>query len=113
VDEAAVVVSSGSVGGAPSVVSVSISDVGDVDVAAVLDAAAASGEGMREGLSISGVDVLMMSGVDMHTLVWTRGDAFPLDQLASRLKCPNRGSRKITVVVSVPNQPSANTASVP
>ena len=27
-----------------------------------------------------------------------RGDAFPLGQLASRLKCPNYGSRKITVV---------------
>ena len=26
--------------------------------------------------------------LDMKTLVWTRGEAFPLDQLAIRLKCP-------------------------
>jgi len=43
--------------------------------------------------------------LDMHTVVWTRGDAFPLEQLASRLKCPKCGSRKVTLVFSVPKQP--------
>jgi hypothetical protein len=35
--------------------------------------------------------------LDMKSLVWTRGEAFPLDQLASRLKCPRCGNRKIQV----------------
>jgi DNA-directed RNA polymerase subunit RPC12/RpoP len=43
--------------------------------------------------------------LDMKTLVWTRGEAFPLDQLESRLKCPRCGSRRVTVVFEVPNQP--------
>jgi hypothetical protein len=43
--------------------------------------------------------------LDMKTLVWTRGEAFPLDQLASRLKCPRCGNRNIQVVFDVPNQP--------
>jgi hypothetical protein len=33
--------------------------------------------------------------------------AFPLDQLGSRLKCPRCGSRQVTVVFDVPNQPKA------
>ena len=45
--------------------------------------------------------------LDMHTLVWTRGEAFPLDQLASRLKCPNCGLMKVRVYFDVPNQPNA------
>jgi hypothetical protein len=36
--------------------------------------------------------------LDMRTLVWTRGERFPLDQFASRLKCPKCGNRKIIVV---------------
>jgi hypothetical protein len=43
--------------------------------------------------------------LDMKTLVWTRGSAFPLDQLGSRLKCPRCGNRNITVVFDIPNQP--------
>jgi hypothetical protein len=45
--------------------------------------------------------------LDLKTLVWTRGELFPLDQLASRLKCPRCGSRQVTVVFDVPNQPQA------
>jgi hypothetical protein len=45
--------------------------------------------------------------LDMKTLVWTRGEAFPLDQLASRLKCPRCGNRNVQVVFEVPNQPNA------
>jgi len=46
--------------------------------------------------------------LDMATLVWTRGEAFPLDQLASRLKCPKCGLMKVRVYFQVPNQPNAN-----
>jgi hypothetical protein len=45
--------------------------------------------------------------LDMKTLVWTRGESFPLDQLESRLKCPRCGSRRVTVVFEIPNQPKA------
>jgi hypothetical protein len=45
--------------------------------------------------------------LDMKTLVWTRGEMFPLDQLESRLKCPRCGSRRVTVVFEIPNQPQA------
>jgi len=45
--------------------------------------------------------------LDMKTLVWTRGELFPLDQLESRLKCPRCGSRRVTVVFEIPNQPQA------
>jgi hypothetical protein len=45
--------------------------------------------------------------LDLKTLVWTRGELFPLDQLESRLKCPRCGSRRVTVVFEIPNQPQA------
>ena len=45
--------------------------------------------------------------LDMKTLVWTRGERFPLDQLAARLKCPICGNRSIKVFFEVPNQPHA------
>jgi hypothetical protein len=48
--------------------------------------------------------------LDMKTLVWTRGEAMPLDKLAGRLKCPRCGNRRIQVVFDVPNQPSAKRA---
>lgn len=35
--------------------------------------------------------------LDMETLVWTRGQGFHLDDLWSRLKCPNCWSRRIAV----------------
>lgn len=43
--------------------------------------------------------------LDMKTLVWTRGEGFPLDQLESRLKCPRCGSRRVKVIFSVPGHP--------
>jgi predicted RNA-binding Zn-ribbon protein involved in translation (DUF1610 family) len=46
----------------------------------------------------------------MKTLVWTRGESFPLDQLAARLKCPRCGNRNIQVVFELPNQPKARAA---
>jgi predicted RNA-binding Zn-ribbon protein involved in translation (DUF1610 family) len=48
--------------------------------------------------------------LDMKTLVWTRGDRFPLDQLAVRLKCPRCGNRNIQVMFDLPNQPRARAA---
>lgn len=35
--------------------------------------------------------------LDLPTLVWTRGEAFPLSLLASRLKCPSCGLMKVRV----------------
>ena len=43
--------------------------------------------------------------LDLHTLVWTRGEAFPLNVLESRMRCPRCGSRKVTVLFEVPNEP--------
>jgi hypothetical protein len=48
--------------------------------------------------------------LDMKSLVWTRGDAFPLDQLATRLKCPRCGNRNVQVFFEVPHKPLARTA---
>lgn len=36
--------------------------------------------------------------LDRETLVWTRGEGFPLEELGSRLKCPNCWSRRIRVL---------------
>jgi hypothetical protein len=36
--------------------------------------------------------------LDMETLVWTRGKAFPLSRLESRLRCPRCGSRYVVVL---------------
>jgi hypothetical protein len=40
--------------------------------------------------------------LDLPTLVWTRGRAFPLSSLESRLKCPQCGSRRIVVMFEPP-----------
>jgi hypothetical protein len=45
--------------------------------------------------------------LDMKTLVWTRGEAFPLDLLESRMRCPRCGSRRVTVLFEVPNEPKS------
>src|SRR5271167_329307 len=44
--------------------------------------------------------------LDMETLVWTRGRAFPLSRLESRLRCPQCGSRQIVVLFDPPGQTS-------
>jgi hypothetical protein len=41
--------------------------------------------------------------LDMQTLVWTRGEGFPLARLESRLKCPTCGSRRVRVVFDIPS----------
>jgi DNA-directed RNA polymerase subunit RPC12/RpoP len=40
--------------------------------------------------------------LDLRTLVWTRGRAFPLSSLESRLRCPRCGSRRIVVMFQPP-----------
>jgi hypothetical protein len=40
--------------------------------------------------------------LDLHTLVWTRGQDFPLARLESRLKCPRCGSRRVSLLFDVP-----------
>lgn len=42
--------------------------------------------------------------LDMDTLVCTRGRAFPLAWLASRLKCPRCGCRRMSVMFDPPRQ---------
>lgn len=46
--------------------------------------------------------------LDLQTLVWTRGRDFPLDMLASRLRCPRCGSRRVRVMFDPPTNYSAN-----
>ena len=38
------------------------------------------------------------AALDMKTLVWTRGEACPLEGLELRLKCPSCGSRRVRLV---------------
>ena len=45
--------------------------------------------------------------LDLETLVCTRGRAFPIVQLASRLRCPRQGSRKVRVVWNFPTKADA------
>jgi hypothetical protein len=40
--------------------------------------------------------------LDMETLAWTRGRAFPLSRLESRLRCPRCGSRYVVVLYQPP-----------
>ena len=42
--------------------------------------------------------------LDTETLVCTRGRAFPLAQLESRLRCPKCGSRGMAVMFEPPTQ---------
>ncbi len=42
--------------------------------------------------------------LDMETLVWTRGRAFPLSRLESCLRCPRCGSRYVVVLCQPPRQ---------
>ena len=42
--------------------------------------------------------------LDMETLVWTRGRAFSLSRLESRLRCPRCGSRDVVVLYQPPSR---------
>jgi hypothetical protein len=45
--------------------------------------------------------------LDMETLVWTRGRAFPLSRLNSCLRCTRCGSRQVALLYDVPATPKA------
>jgi hypothetical protein len=45
--------------------------------------------------------------LDLDTLIWTRGAAFPLSMLSERLKCPRCGSRRVVLLIGVPLNPIA------
>jgi hypothetical protein len=47
--------------------------------------------------------------LDMETLVCTRGQAFPLSRLESRLRCPKCGSRNMVVLFQPPTRALAQT----
>jgi len=48
--------------------------------------------------------------LDMETLVWTRGWAFPLARLESRLRCPRCGSRYVVVLYEPPRRGATSIA---
>ncbi len=48
--------------------------------------------------------------LDLKTLIWTRGAAFPLSDLGTRLKCPSCGSRRVALVFHMPKEPQATKA---
>ena len=60
-----------------------------------------NGEGMKRLR-----ECLSKSELDLQTLVWTRGRAFPLARLESRLKCPACGSRRVRLAFGVPAEPN-------
>ena len=45
--------------------------------------------------------------LDLETLVWTRGRAFPLSRLEARLRCPRCGSRDIVCLFEPPASATA------
>ena len=53
---------------------------------------------------------VMRYNLDLETLVWTRGRAFPLSSLETRLRCPACGSRKVRVIFHVPRMPNRQAA---
>jgi hypothetical protein len=48
--------------------------------------------------------------LDLDTLIWTRGAAFPVSMLEGRLKCPRCGSRRVVLLFDLPGNPIAKRA---
>lgn len=48
--------------------------------------------------------------LDMMTMLATRGRAFPIALLGTRLKCPNCGSTRLRVWLDFPSQPKPDAA---
>jgi hypothetical protein len=63
--------------------------------------------GPKSGPGRNQVQCETSAELDLKTLVWTRGELFPSDQLEGRLKCPRCGSRRVTVVFEIPGRPKA------
>ena len=45
--------------------------------------------------------------LDLETVVWSRGRAFPLGMLESRLRCPHFGSRRVRFAFTPPALPQS------
>lgn len=65
--------------------------------------------GKRDGMK-SRHECLHREELDLATLVWTRGRAFPLSSQETRLRCPRCGSRRISIFYDVPTMPIARRA---
>lgn len=63
--------------------------------------------GRAEGATKSSRACVYRSALDMETLLWTRGRAFPLSRLESRLRCPKCGSRDVVVLFQPPTRAAA------
>ena len=48
--------------------------------------------------------------LDLDTLIWTRGAAFPISMLEGRLKCPRCGSRRVVLLYHLAGEPMAKRA---
>ena len=60
--------------------------------------------GRREGLkSIRECKASIV--LDLDTLIWTRGAAFPISMLEGRLKCPRCESRRVVLLFDLPGAP--------
>jgi hypothetical protein len=57
--------------------------------------------GRREGMK-SVRECKASIRLDLETLVWTRGAAFPISMLEGRLKCPRCGSRRVVLLFDLP-----------
>jgi hypothetical protein len=44
--------------------------------------------------------------IDLHTLDWTRGAAFPVTSPENRLKYPLCGSRRVSIIFDLPREPN-------
>jgi DNA-directed RNA polymerase subunit RPC12/RpoP len=65
--------------------------------------------GRREGLK-SIRECKARVDLDLETLVWTRGAAFPVSMLEGRLRCPACGSRRVVLLFDLPGRPMAKSA---
>lgn len=59
--------------------------------------------GRRQGLK-SIPECLYRKALDVETLVCTRGRDLPLAWLQQRLRCPECGSRRVTVIFAAPEE---------
>lgn len=65
----------------------------------------------REGLkSVRRCD--LYEQIDLRALIWTRGRDCPISMLSGgRMRCPNCGSREVSVIVNVPTHSGRKAAS--
>jgi hypothetical protein len=67
---------------------------------------AKSGHGQRTAICRT------IAELDLRTLVWTRGESFPLDMLESRLRCPRCGGRRVQVIFEPPSEPEIHSVGI-